>query len=91
MELQEKMFALVAEWKSGDLTKKAFLADKPVGQSKFDYWCARYNRDKSSSGLAEQNRGSDFRELFLSEAVPAETSKVLELTTRSGLHITVYG
>jgi len=41
MELEEEMFALVSGWNSGGLTKKAFLADKPMELPKFNYWCSR--------------------------------------------------
>lgn len=91
MKLQEKMFALVADWESGSQTKKSFLSDKPVSLSKFDYWRVKYNKSKGCSGIATQNPGSDFRELLLGGPGSEDLSKVLELTTPSGLRITVYG
>lgn len=91
MKLQEKMFALVADWESGSETKKSFLSDKAVSLSKFDYWRAKYNKSKSCSGIATQNRGSDFREVLLRDIGSEKPSKLLELTTPLGLRITVFG
>lgn len=91
MKIQEEMFALVAEWKSSGQTKKSFLSEKPVSLSKFDYWRAKFDKNRSSSSLTTQNHSSDFRELLMSDAAPEDASKVLELTMPSGLHITVFG
>jgi hypothetical protein len=91
MKLQEEMFALVADWESGSQTGKSFLADKPVSLSKFDYRRAKYNKSKSCSGIATQNHSGDFRELLLSDATREDASKVLKVTTPSGLHITICG
>ncbi len=91
MTLQEEMFALVAEWKSSGLTKKTFLADKPVGLPKFNYWCEKYTRHKAVSSLPSVGESGHFRELIIEDRLAEEANKVLELTTRSGLRITVFG
>ncbi|MFN2424627.1 MAG: hypothetical protein ABR572_12720 [Cryomorphaceae bacterium] len=90
MELQEEMFALVAEWKSGGLTKKAFLADRPIGLSKFNYWCTKYNGQHQDAKLTDLCSAADFRELLLNGTSAEAPSKVFELTTPSGLQITVF-
>lgn len=89
MQLQEEMFALVSEWLSSGLTKKTFLADRQIKLPKFNYWCNKYYEhvDDESDFSAESN----FRELVLSDASSETPSKVFELTTPSGLHITVFG
>lgn len=91
MELQEEMFAMVAEWKGCGQTKKSFLANKSVSLPKFNYWCTKFSKCGASSGLTARDHGSDFREFVLSESASEVTSKVLELITPSGLRITVFG
>jgi len=90
MELQEEMFAMVSEWKSGGLSKKAFLADKPIGLSKFNYWCAKYNGQHQEAKLPDLSKAADFRELFLNDTSAEAPAKVFELSTPSGLRITVF-
>lgn len=91
MTLQEEMFALVSAWKSSGLTKKTFLADKPIGLPKFNYWCARHGQHMASDALASVSETGHFRELIIDDRAEDAAVKVLELTTRSGLRITVFG
>ena len=90
MKLQDEMFALVAEWKSGGLTKKAFLADKAIGLSKFNYWYAKYIDQHQDSKLPTLSSASDFQELLLNDTSAKALAKVFELSTPSGLRITVF-
>lgn len=90
MELQEKMFALIAEWKTGGLTKKVFLADRPIGLSKFNYWCAKYNGRHQKAKLPDLCDAGDFHELLLNDTTAEAPAKVFELTTPAGLRITVF-
>lgn len=91
MTLQEEMFALVAAWKSSGLTKKTFLADKPVGLPKFNYWCDKHGQHLASDPLPSVHETGYFRELIIDDSAADAATKVLELTTRSGLRITVFG
>jgi hypothetical protein len=91
MTLQEEMFAMVSEWKSSGLTKKSFLADKPIGLAKFNYWCEKFSRHMTSLELPSLRESSPFRELLIDDGSIDAATKVLELTTRSGLRITVFG
>ena len=67
MELREEMFALIAEWKAGGLTKKVFLADRPISLSKFNYWCVKYNGRHQKAKLPDLCNAVDFHELLLSD------------------------
>jgi hypothetical protein len=91
MTLQEEMFALVSEWKSSGLSKRTFLSDKPIGLPKFNYWCEKYSRHTTSSELPAVHESGHFRELIIDDGATDASIKVLELTTRSGLRITVFG
>lgn len=88
MQLKEEMFALISEWKNSGLTKKTFLVDRQIKRPKFDYWCNKYQDHFEGSEFPAE---SHFRELVLTDATSETTSKVFELTTPSGLHITVFG
>jgi hypothetical protein len=88
MQLQEEMFALISEWKNSGLTKKTFLVDRQIKRPKFDYWCNKYHDHFDGS---EFPAAKHFQELVLRDTTSETTSKVFELTTPSGLHITVFG
>ena len=90
MELQEEMFAMVAAWRSSGLTKKAFLADRPIGLPKFNYWCNKFNGLREDTTLPTLCNATDFHELLLKESSAEAPAKVFELTTPSGLRITVF-
>jgi len=90
MELQEEMFALVSGWTSAGFTKKAFLSDKPIGLPKFNYCCSRYNGQHQYAKLPGHCDTADFHELLLNDPSTDAPAKVFELTTPSGLRITVF-
>lgn len=88
MQLQREMFALVSEWRASGMSKKAFLADRNIRLSKFNYWCTKYSDEHHGADLPAENH---FRELVLSKSAPETPAKVVELTTPTGLHIVIYG
>ena len=49
--LQEKMFALCAEWESSDLNRADFCRKHQINLGRFGYWRSRYlKHQKQSSG-----------------------------------------
>lgn len=94
MKLQEKMFALVRNWRESRMTKREFLLDKAIGLSKFNYWLYKY-RDLQNDTLARmpaQSSADDFKSFLLSPE-PTETDRQsisMEIVTPSGVRITIY-
>lgn len=47
-EKQEKMFALVEQWKTSSMTQKQFCAHYNIKLATFSYWVGRYRRAEHS-------------------------------------------
>ena len=48
MTKQEKMYALIAEYRQSGLSTKAFCADKDVKVSTFQYWIQKQKKEQLS-------------------------------------------
>ncbi|WP_394760145.1 IS66 family insertion sequence element accessory protein TnpA [Flavobacterium sp.] len=51
MEQQIQMYSFVEEWKSSNLTKGDFAAQKSLRYHSFNYWIKKYNKDRSLEDL----------------------------------------
>lgn len=51
MSTQEKMFALVEEYRQSGLTAKAFCEQKNIGLPKFNYWVRKRREQNTPSGF----------------------------------------
>lgn len=92
--LKDEMFRLIEEWKNSGLSKLDFLKDKKITKDKFGYWLAKFNKQKGikSTIVEKQNISSVFKEIsFPALQQIRNLQKVIELTTPSGLKITVFG
>lgn len=85
---QKEMFAIVESWLKSDLTKHQFVKEHPISTHKLNYWIGRYNKLTKHS---DQNQKSNFQEICLPETDENHSQKVLELMTRTGTHIVIYG
>jgi len=81
-KLSDKMQKEVKAWKSSNLTKGQFLKDKPYSKSKFEYWINKQNTSESPK---------HFKEIEFPDTTEAQTSKILEIESPSGIKITVFG
>lgn len=92
MKLQEKMWALIRAWEKSGLTKREFLADKAIGQPKFDYWLYKYRKRAGSGQLPDKLQPEDFKAFLLSPEVTEADKRVvsMEIATPSGVRITIY-
>ncbi|MBI1837034.1 MAG: hypothetical protein HYR91_07185 [Flavobacteriia bacterium] len=92
--LKDEMFRLIEDWKNSGLSKLDFLKDKKITKDKFGYWLAKYNKQNKSKLPKEEKQDIPpiFKEITLPDVTVVRTiNKVIELTTRSGLKITVFG
>ena len=51
MGTQEKMFALVEEYRQSGSTAKVFCEEKKIGLPKFNYWVRKKRREHNGSGF----------------------------------------
>lgn len=47
--IQEKMFALIDQWKQSGLPKKKFCIEHQVANATFHYWCKKYKLQDTDS------------------------------------------
>ena len=94
MKLQEKMFALVQAWQASGMTQREFLSDKSIGRSKFNYWVCKYRKshENRSYALTAPSYPGGFKPFVLSEeeVLTNRQSVSMEITTPSGVRITIY-
>ncbi len=91
--LKDEMFRLIEDWKNSGLSKLDFLKDKKITKDKFGYWLVKYNKQKGTKpgSVEKQNIPSVFKEITLPDSPQVQLiNKVIELTTPSGLKITVF-
>lgn len=97
MKLQEEMFQLIEGWKESKMTKTAFINGMNISLDKFNYWIHKYN---GRNGKLTKNKypaqksvtNGDFREVVIEQSSRnINLSKIIELTTPSGIQITVFG
>ena len=89
MNLQEKMFSLISDWKSSGELKSKFLKDTGISTAKFDYWLKKYKELASTSDPVSVS--PDF--ISLEEILGKDSScglPVLELSTASGITIKIF-
>jgi len=75
------MFKAIDQWQQSGKSKSEFLIAKDFSEAKFNYWISKW-KSLQASGSKE-----GFEEIRLSGI---KTGKVLEITTISGLKITVF-
>jgi hypothetical protein len=101
MELQQKMFKLVEEWRSSSLSKIEFSDYHNVTYHSLNYWIKKYNKSQIASRV-----DGDFEESSLSFfSLPESTSKPndkvrvknvshpikrMEIELGGGIKITIY-
>lgn len=86
MKLKDQMFGLVEQWHKSNLKKGVFLKGHGISVHKFDYWQSKYNEEFPS-----KNTSNDFKEVdFSLNPISISQTKILELTTISGVTIKVY-
>lgn len=98
MALQDEMFRLIENWKESKLPKTTFIIGKDISKDKFNYWVHKYNQQNGKlsevKNLVKKPVNNEvFKELVIPEIahVPIGLQKVIELTTPSGMQITVFG
>ena len=80
MSIQEKMFGVIEQWFNSGLTKKQFLIDHQISEAKFNYWISKWK-------FSQEPEKVGFEPINLQEQ---RSGKVLEITTATGLRITVF-
>ena len=81
MGTQEKMFKAIDQWQQSGKSKSEFLIAKDFSEAKFNYWISKW---KALQGTTSKD---GFEEIGLSGIKPG---KILEITTASGIKITVF-
>jgi len=94
MTLQDKMFAMVQAWQERGMVRREFLSGKAVSLAKFDYWLCKYRKSQQlpQKNIPAQVAQQDFKSFVLSDN-PSEAcrkSVSMEITTPSGMRITIY-
>lgn len=80
MSTKEEMYAAIELWQKSGLSKKQFLADQKFSEPKFNYWISKWK-------LSQVIEAGSFEQIDLNAS---RSSKVLEITTSSGLKISVF-
>ncbi len=94
LALQDEMFGLVENWKESKLPKSTFIHGKNISIDKFNYWIHKYNKENEKLLDVKKSVKSEvFKEVVVPEItqVPFGLQKIIELTTPSGLQITIFG
>lgn len=82
MSLKEEMYSMIEQWRCSGQSKRDFISDKPISIHKFGYWLSKYNKESYHEV---------FKELQPPKSVkPTDVKKVLELTTSSGVRVTIF-
>jgi len=81
MSTQEKMFTAIELWQNSGKSKAEFLIGKDFSEAKFNYWICKWK------SLQTTTANDGFEEIGLSGI---RAGKVLEISTASGLKITVF-
>ena len=101
MELQQKMFKLVEEWKLSNLTKGEFSTQQKVTYHSLNYWIKKYNKVQTtleSNSISDENTLSFFS---LPESTKLSKSKIknkavnnlskrMDIELGNGIKITIY-
>lgn len=94
MKLQEKMFAMVEAWHQSGMTRQEFLTGKAVSKAKFDYWIKKHRLHHSRLEPKSPINSSTeaFKTFILTDEPRGSVSKSvsMEITTPSGIQITIY-
>ena len=101
MELQQKMFKLVEEWKSSNLSKNEFSNQHNVSYHSLNYWIKKYNKFHAPLNLESSSEENSLSFFNLPQSTSkskdkVKTKNVSELTKRleielgSGIKITIY-
>lgn len=92
--MQQEMFELVERWRESPLGKTDFLKDTGITKDKFNYWVTKYNKihfGKKRSKALQKIAPVDFKEVFFTRPeLKVQQKKVLEMTTSSGMIISVF-
>lgn len=94
MEQQIQMYAFVEEWKSSNLTKGDFAAQKSLRYHSFNYWIKKYNKEYShEESKSEVSFFSVPKKTNESKKVPSLKSlerKTMCIELPNGIKITIY-
>lgn len=87
MDKDEKMFALVAQWRESGLTRRVFAQQHGITIKSFDYWC----RKKSTPPAKTSSEQVGFIELA-QKPVPREdhAHPKFEIELPGGVRIKIY-
>lgn len=94
MEQQIQMYAFVEEWKSSNLSKGDFAAQKSVSYHSLNYWIKKYNKEYSRRELQSEVSFFSIPEKML-ESKKSPSMKTLGRKTMcielpSGIKISIY-
>jgi hypothetical protein len=87
MSKQDIMYSEIELFFASGLTQREFVKGKDYTKDSFHYWLTKYRLEKKT--LPSEDQEKVFHEIDLSKA-PNTSVKLLELTTRSGVHIIIY-
>ena len=101
MELEQKMYKLVEEWKLSSKTKSEFSVQKNITYHSFNYWIKKYNKSQNTSNNTNTIDDKSLSFFSLSESVNkpkkqltgkplSNQSKCMEIELRNGVKITIY-
>lgn len=95
MKLQEKMFQYVESWRKSGMSKVNFLKDTDITIHKFNYWLDKYSVLEVVENKLKAKEFANFQEICLPLFAKnledkSPIKKVLELSTPSGMKITIF-
>ncbi len=94
MEQQIQMYALVEEWKSSNLTKGDFAAQKSLRYHSFNYWIKKYNKEysleESKSEVSFFSVPEKVSEIKKAPCLKSVDRKTMSIELPHGIKITIY-
>lgn len=87
MTKEEIMFKEVEIYLSSEMTQRDFIKDKDYSYHSLKYWLAKYRKqERFTEANFEQGH---FQEIDLNQSDQG-SKKLMEITSRSGVHIIIY-
>lgn len=94
MEQQILMYSLVEEWKSSNLTKGDFAAQKSLRYHSFNYWIKKYNKEysveESKSKVSFFSIPEKIHEIKKVPSLKSVDRKTMSIELPNGIKITIY-
>ena len=90
ISIEEKMFALIEQWKQSGLSKKKFCIEHQVANATFHYWCKKYRSqdiDTPSSFIPVHVKGSHSSAQPFAELILPDGKKVIFFTSLDALFL----